>query len=116
MNERDTRGQMLVVTTVVFSGKACARYKPVTQNQIGVQFQLNKRLESKEGIFLQCSNGMRKALLRQRGKVVPVREKFVNLVYWDGEMQNKDISNELKLNIICNHIPTYRILYSWKDF
>ena len=35
-----------MVRTVIFSGNVCIRYKSVTQNQIGVQCYLNKRLES----------------------------------------------------------------------
>ena len=37
MNEREARGKILIVRIVIFSGNACTRYKPVTQNQIGVQ-------------------------------------------------------------------------------
>lgn len=53
-------------------------------------------------------SGMRKTWLRERGKVVPAREDYVNWVYWDREIQNREISNELNLNIIYNHriIPT----------
>lgn len=37
-NEGEARGRIRVVRTVVFSEKADIKYKPVTLNQIGVQF------------------------------------------------------------------------------
>lgn len=38
MNEGEARGKILVVRIVVFCGEPGARYKPVTQNQIRLQF------------------------------------------------------------------------------
>lgn len=46
--EAKARGKILIVRAVIFSGNVCIRYKSVTQNQIGVQGYLNKRLESKK--------------------------------------------------------------------
>lgn len=38
MNEGEVRSETVVVRIVAFSMKVGIRYKPVTQNQIGVQF------------------------------------------------------------------------------
>ena len=104
-----------MVRTVIFSGNVCIRYKSVTQNQIGVRCQLNKRVESKKEFPSNVKWNEENLAQGERRKVLPARENYVNWIYWDRKIQNQKISTDFNLNIIIIQNYTYRISITGRD-